>query len=51
MVPLDVSSDESVRTALNAAGELDAVVNNAGLTGYGPLESYPLDVSFSGSSR
>jgi NAD(P)-dependent dehydrogenase (short-subunit alcohol dehydrogenase family) len=26
------------------AGELDAVVNNAGLTGYGPLESYPLDV-------
>ena len=42
VVPLDVSSDESVRTALNAAGELDAVVNNAGLTGYGPLESYPL---------
>ena len=24
------------------AGELDAVVNNAGLTGYGPLEYYPL---------
>ncbi len=42
VLPLDVSSDESVRTTLNAAGELDAVVNNAGLTGYGPLESYPL---------
>ncbi len=42
VVPLDVSSDESVRTALNAAGELDALVNNAGLTGYGPLEAYPL---------
>ena len=39
---LDVSSDESVQTALNAAGELDAVVNNAGLTGFGPLETYPL---------
>jgi NAD(P)-dependent dehydrogenase (short-subunit alcohol dehydrogenase family) len=43
VLPLDVSDTESVRTALSAAGELDGVVNNAGLTGYGPLETYPLD--------
>jgi NAD(P)-dependent dehydrogenase (short-subunit alcohol dehydrogenase family) len=42
VLALDVSRDESVRAALERAGELDAVVNNAGLTGYGPLESYPL---------
>ena len=39
---LDVTNDASVRAAVAAAGELDAVVNNAGLTGHGPLESYPL---------
>jgi NAD(P)-dependent dehydrogenase (short-subunit alcohol dehydrogenase family) len=43
---LDVSDDASVRAAVAAAGELDAIVNNAGLPGSGPLESYPLD-SFS----
>jgi len=43
---LDVSDDASVRAAVAAAGELDAVVNNAGLPGSGPLETYPLD-SFS----
>ena len=43
VLPLDVSDTESVRSALTAAGELDGVVNNAGLTGYGPLETYPLD--------
>ena len=43
VLPLDVSDAESVRSALSRAGELDAVVNNAGLTGYGPLETYPLD--------
>jgi NAD(P)-dependent dehydrogenase (short-subunit alcohol dehydrogenase family) len=42
VLALDVSMEESVRRALHEAGELDAVVNNAGLTGYGPLESYPL---------
>ena len=40
---LDVSDDASVAAAVAAAGELDAVVNNAGLTGWGPLEDYPLD--------
>ena len=44
VLPLDVSDDASVRKAVAAAGELDAVVNNAGLTGLGPLEDFPLDV-------
>jgi NAD(P)-dependent dehydrogenase (short-subunit alcohol dehydrogenase family) len=42
VLSLDVSDDASVRAAVDAAGELDAVVNNAGLTGLGPLEDYPL---------
>jgi len=42
-LPLDVSDPESVRAAVARAGELDAVVNNAGLTGNGPLETYPPD--------
>jgi NAD(P)-dependent dehydrogenase (short-subunit alcohol dehydrogenase family) len=42
-VELDVSDSGSVRAAVAAAGELDAVVNNAGLTGSGPLETYPVD--------
>jgi NAD(P)-dependent dehydrogenase (short-subunit alcohol dehydrogenase family) len=40
---LDVTDLASVRAAVNAAGELDAVVNNAALSGAGPLEDYPLD--------
>jgi NAD(P)-dependent dehydrogenase (short-subunit alcohol dehydrogenase family) len=32
-----------VATCLATAGELDAIVNNAGLNGGGPLEDYPLD--------
>ena len=43
VLPLDVSDTDSVRAAVAAAGPLDAVVNNAGVSGYGPLESYPLD--------
>ena len=46
VLPLDVSDAASVRAAVEAAGELDAVVNNAGVPGSGPLETYPLD-SFS----
>ena len=46
LLELDVSDDASVRAAVAAAGELDAIVNNAGLPGSGPLETYPLD-SFS----
>jgi NAD(P)-dependent dehydrogenase (short-subunit alcohol dehydrogenase family) len=42
VLSLDVSSDASVSAAVAAAGELDAVVNNAGIPGTGPLEDYPL---------
>ena len=41
-LPLDVTDPASVAAALSAAGELDAVVNNAARNGKGPLESYPL---------
>jgi NAD(P)-dependent dehydrogenase (short-subunit alcohol dehydrogenase family) len=43
ILELDVSEDASVQAAVAAAGELDAVVNNAGVPGSGPLETYPLD--------
>jgi NAD(P)-dependent dehydrogenase (short-subunit alcohol dehydrogenase family) len=43
VLPLDVSDPASVAAAVGQAGELDAVVNNAGLTGLGPLEDYPIE--------
>ena len=43
---LDVTDAASVGAAVAAAGELDAVVNNAAVPGTGPLETYPL-ASFS----
>ncbi len=43
VLPLDVSDGTSVQAAVADAGELDAVVNNAGIPGSGPLETYPLD--------
>jgi NAD(P)-dependent dehydrogenase (short-subunit alcohol dehydrogenase family) len=43
VLELDVSDDASVRAAVAAAGELDGIVNNAGIPGSGPLETYPLD--------
>jgi NAD(P)-dependent dehydrogenase (short-subunit alcohol dehydrogenase family) len=42
IVALDVRDQASVEAAMAAAGELDALVNNAGLTGLGPLEDYPI---------
>jgi NAD(P)-dependent dehydrogenase (short-subunit alcohol dehydrogenase family) len=42
-LPLDVTDGDSVRRALGLAGELDAVVNNAAVSGKGPLENFPLD--------
>jgi NAD(P)-dependent dehydrogenase (short-subunit alcohol dehydrogenase family) len=42
ILPLDVSDGASIAHAMAQAGELDAVVNNAALTGFGPLETYPI---------
>jgi NAD(P)-dependent dehydrogenase (short-subunit alcohol dehydrogenase family) len=43
VLPLDVGDSASVHAAVAAAGDLDAVVNNAALTGTGPLETYPVE--------
>src|SRR3712207_1287996 len=40
---LDVTSDDSVARCLQEVGPLDAIVNNAGISGGGPVEGYPLD--------
>ncbi len=40
---LDVRDDASVTSAVEAAGPLDAVVNNAALGIGGPLEGYPIE--------
>src|SRR6478752_7444368 len=40
---LDVTSDDSVARCLKEVGPLDAIVNNAGIFGLGPVEDYPLD--------
>jgi NADP-dependent 3-hydroxy acid dehydrogenase YdfG len=39
---LDVTDDASVATAVTAAGEIDVLVNNAGIEVGGPIESVPL---------
>lgn len=40
---LDVTSDDSVARCLKEVGPLDAIVNNAAISGGGPVEDYPLD--------
>jgi NADP-dependent 3-hydroxy acid dehydrogenase YdfG len=40
---LDVNSDASVAAAVAAAGEIDVLVNNAGIGVGGPVESVPID--------
>ncbi len=42
VLPLDVTRVESIAAALEAAGPLDALVNNAGIGAMGALESTPL---------
>ena len=41
---LDVTDDDSVAACVAAAGEIDVLVNNAGISETGPLESYPHEV-------
>jgi NAD(P)-dependent dehydrogenase (short-subunit alcohol dehydrogenase family) len=43
-VALDVTDDASVAACAAAAGPIDALVNNAGISETGPLESYPHEV-------
>ena len=40
---LDVTNEQSIIDCCEAAGSLDAIVNNAALPGRGPLENLPLD--------
>lgn len=40
---LDVTDQESIRSTLERAGDIDAIVNNAAISGKGPLESYPIE--------
>jgi NAD(P)-dependent dehydrogenase (short-subunit alcohol dehydrogenase family) len=40
---LDVTDDASVRAAVAAAGPIDALVNNAGISVGGPVEHVPVD--------
>jgi NAD(P)-dependent dehydrogenase (short-subunit alcohol dehydrogenase family) len=42
-LPLDVTDETSVGEALAKAGELDAIVNNAAISGKGPMEDFPID--------
>jgi NAD(P)-dependent dehydrogenase (short-subunit alcohol dehydrogenase family) len=57
-LPLDVTSDESVASAVSAAGDVDVLVNNAGIDVRGPVEKVPLeaakrmfDTNFWGAAR
>jgi NAD(P)-dependent dehydrogenase (short-subunit alcohol dehydrogenase family) len=41
-LPLDVTDEASIANALAQAGELDVIVNNAAISGKGPMEDFPI---------
>ena len=41
LLPLDVTSPESIAAAIDAAGPIDALVNNAGIGTVGAFEATP----------
>ena len=43
VLELDVTDDSSVRAAVDQAGDIDVVVNNAGASAAGPLEAFSID--------
>ncbi|KAB0644356.1 SDR family oxidoreductase [Burkholderia latens] len=43
VLPLDVTNDDSIRAAIDAAGPIDVLVNNAGFGAAAPAELAPLD--------
>ena len=45
LLPLDVTNDDSVRSAVEAAGPLDVLVNNAGIGWLNALEGTPIEVA------
>ncbi|NTZ63830.1 SDR family oxidoreductase [Agrobacterium tumefaciens] len=45
VLPLDVTSDESVRDAVEAAGPIDVLVNNAGIGWLNALEGTSIDIA------
>jgi len=44
VLPLDVTDPDSIRRAVQAAGPIDVLVNNAGFGAASPIELAPLDV-------
>lgn len=44
ILPLDVTDDDSVRNAVEAAGPIDVLVNNAGIGWLNALEGTPIEV-------
>lgn len=45
VLPLDITDDESVRHAVEAAGPIDVLVNNAGIGWLNALEGTPIEVA------
>lgn len=44
-LPLDVTDQASIDAVIAASGRIDVLVNNAGISHRGPIESYPIEVA------